>query len=346
MDGSAVSSHRRPRWRLVGVVALIVVVVLVAVACLGFSTYVYMQLGPVTAGCPATEGFADIQDPTAFTATTTVDGVRHDVDTTPYLMPPPQTVVFPARGDPNVAIAAWWEPAARPDSPTVIVVHGRNGCRRNSGNLLVAGMLHRHDMGVLLIDMRNHGDSTVTDGLYAAGTDEYRDVLGAFDWLRSQGVPAQRIGLFGFSGGAIATMIAMGEEPAVAAIWTDTSWPDVREVFDDGLRDGGFPTFFDAGAIAVGSALNGVDIAGRSPLSAIAGLAGRPIFLLQGANDQTLKPRYLDELTAAVRAAGGRVDPWLVAGAGHTQAHFLYPAEYERRLVDFFGPALAGAAGS
>jgi dipeptidyl aminopeptidase/acylaminoacyl peptidase len=345
MHRSSASRRRRPSRRRIGIVVLIVLVVIAITGYVGFSTYVYNQLGPVTAGCPATEGFADIQDPTAFSATTTVGGVKHDVDTTPYLMPVPQTVVFPARSDPKVAIVAWWEPAATPDAPAVVIVHGRNGCRRNSGNLLVAGMLHRHDMGVLLIDMRNHGDSTVTDGLYAAGADEYLDVLGAFDWLRSQGVPAPRIGLFGFSGGAIATMIAMGEEPAVAAIWTDTSWPDVREVFDDGLRDGGLPTFFGAGAVAVGSVLNGVDIAGRSPVAALARLDGRPIFLLQGANDPTLKPRYLDELAAAIRAAGGTVDPWLVPGAGHTQAHFLYPDEYERRLVGFFGPALGGTAG-
>jgi hypothetical protein len=43
-------------------------------------------------------------------------------------------------------------------------------------------------MGVLLIDMRNHGDPTVARGVDAAGTDEPRDVLGPLDRGDKQGV--------------------------------------------------------------------------------------------------------------------------------------------------------------
>lgn len=118
------------------------------------------------------------------------------------------------------------------------------------------------------------------------------------------------------------------------------------EVFRDGLSDKGLPTFFDVGAVAVGTFLNGHDIAALSPRAATAKLNGRPVFLAQGEKDKTLNPKYLGELAAAIRAAGGSVDTWQVPGAGHTQAHFLYTAEYERRLVDFFGPALGGIPGS
>ena len=62
--------------------------------------------------------------------------------------------------------------------------------------LLAAGMLHKAGMAVLLIDLRNHGDSTVVNGRYAAGTREYRDVLGGWDWLVAQGHPAARTGVF------------------------------------------------------------------------------------------------------------------------------------------------------
>jgi alpha/beta superfamily hydrolase len=269
--------------------------------------------------------------------------VKHDVDTAPYLMSAPQTVSFPARDDPAVTIAAWWEPAAGIDAPTVVVVHGSNGCRRNSGNLLVAGMLHKHGVAVLLIDMRNHGDSTVEDGRFSGGNDEYLDVLGAFDWLRARGVPATRIGLFGFSGGAISSMIAIGEEPAIAAIWSDSSYTTTGEVFRDGAAALGLPPIFDTGAVLVGRILTGDDISARSPLAAVARLNGRPIALTQGALDKKLSPLYLAKLADAVRAAGGTPIVWQVADAGHTQAHFLHPVEYEQRLAAFFGPALGGA---
>jgi dipeptidyl aminopeptidase/acylaminoacyl peptidase len=199
---------------------------------------------------------------------------------------------------------------------------------------------------VLLIDMRNHGDSTVQDGRFAAGNDEYLDVLGAFDWLRAQGVPARRIGLFGFSGGAIASMIAMGEEPAVAAIWADSSFTDVGEALRDGLREAGVPTFFDGGAILAARLLTGEDISARSPLAATAKLAGRAVALTQGGRDEYLNPAYLEKLAQAVRTAGGDPVVWPVPDAGHTQAHFLHPAEYERRLADFFLRAVGGVTGA
>ncbi|HLO35152.1 MAG TPA: hypothetical protein VK194_03685, partial [Candidatus Deferrimicrobium sp.] len=122
----------------------------------GASAFVYGQLTRVTAGCPG-----DAQDPTSFSIP--------DVDATPYRMPPAEDVRFPARLDAGVTIAASWEPVATLDAPTVILVHGLNGCRRNGPNLLAAGMLHRHGIAVLLIDVRNHGDSTVVDGRNAAG---------------------------------------------------------------------------------------------------------------------------------------------------------------------------------
>jgi dienelactone hydrolase len=340
--GSAAEATRGRVWRRLAIVAGFVASVL-ALAYAAIGLYGYTQLPrAVSAGCPATEGFVDIQEPTSFTAHTTKDGVRVDVDTTPYLMPAPTTVSFPARGEPGVTIAAWWEPVAAADAPTVVVAHGINGCRRNSGNLLVAGMLHRHGIAVLLIDMRNHGDSTVQDGRFWVGTHEYRDVLGAFDWLRGRGVPASRIGAFGFSGGAMASMIAIGEEPAIAAVWADSSNTDARAIYRDGAAGLGLPAFVGEAPLLATWILTGEDINARSPLAAIAKLNGRPIALSMGEKDDYLNPAYLAGLADAVRATGGSPVVWQAPGALHTQAHFLYPAEYEQRLMGFFGPALNG----
>lgn len=321
------SASRRRRWLIRAAAAL----ALVATASYSAaSVYVYDQLSRADATCPGTPP----NDPTSF--------VVDDIDTTPYLMPAPRTVTFPARGDPDVTIHAWWEPAATLDAPTIILVHGLSGCKRSGTNLLAAGMLHRHGMAVLLIDFRNHGDSTVQDGRFAGGNDEYRDVLGAFDWLRAQGVPAERVGLLGFSLGAATVMIAMGEDQDVGAVWADSSYADVRVAIRDELERNGYPTFLDVGGVLVGKLLTGDDIAARSPLEATAKLNGRPIFLTMGSDDERLDPRYLADLANGVRAAGGSVEPWQVQGAGHTEALTLVPDEYERRLVEFFESALGG----
>ena len=45
-------------------------------------------------------------------------------------------------------------------------------------------MLARSGFSVLMMDLRDAGDSDVEDGRVAWGTEEYLDVLGAWDWLK------------------------------------------------------------------------------------------------------------------------------------------------------------------
>jgi dipeptidyl aminopeptidase/acylaminoacyl peptidase len=334
-------------------VALIAAIAISLLAYGGVSAYAYAQLGPVSAGCPPdAHGFQDVQEPTSFTPKwDDEDGAIHVVAGLEDLqLPGDEVVSFPARGDPAVTIVGWWEPQARADAPAVVVMHGRNGCRRNSGNLLAAWMLHRNGFAVLVIDMRNHGDSTVEGGQFAAGSDEYRDALGAWDWLRSKGVPAERIGLFGFSAGAEAALIAAGEEPGVAAVWADSSFADVPTVVDYGTHQQALPAglhlprIFAPGVILIGRLYAGHDLVGLSPVKAMPRLADRKVFLTQGEEDTYIGFQSLGILAEALRAAGGTPDVWAVPGAGHTMAHFLYPAEYETRLADFFSRALGAPA--
>ncbi|HKB27677.1 MAG TPA: alpha/beta fold hydrolase [Candidatus Limnocylindrales bacterium] len=326
--GSAPKAQRRRRTLFVRLALILVAVS--AVAYLGVSAVVYDRLSSATAGCP---GGRD--DPTSFA----IQGV----DTQPYWLPAPTDVRFPARDEPRITIAAWWVPVpAGLDASTVILVHGHNGCRANAPNELAAGMLHDHGIAVLLIDLRNHGDSTVEDGRFAGGNKEYRDVLGAWDWLRAKGVPEARIGLLGFSLGAATTMIAMGQEPRIAAIWEDSSYADVGEALRDELTRNGYPTFLEAGGIFIGRVFVGDDLEAHSPLETTGLLYGRPIFITHGVRDQRLTVRYAFELAAGVAAHGQVADLWIVPDAGHTEALRLHPAEYERRLTAFFLAALGG----
>jgi dipeptidyl aminopeptidase/acylaminoacyl peptidase len=333
---------RRPRWRTF-VAASVITAVFAIVLYAAASVVVYNMLSTVSAGCPTTGSPADVGDPTSFTAHVSLGDQLLTVDTTPYRMPAPETVSFAARNDPGITIAGWWEPVDRLDAPAVIIVHGSNGCRRNGGNLLVAGMLHRNGIAVLLIDMRNHGDSTVQDGRFSLGNREHRDVLGAFDWLRARGVPAGRIGVMGFSLGSAAVMIAAAREPAIAAVWADSSYTEVHELVRDGLAMRHYPVFLDAGILLAARTLTGEDVATAGPVDLAATVGARPVCLTQGDRDDIVAPHNLDELAAAIRAGGGNVTPWHVRDAGHTQAHLLHPAEYERRLVGFFQAALGGA---
>ncbi len=262
------------------------------------------------------------------------------LDTRPWAMPAPQDVTLPSR-DPDISIAAWWLPAGAADAPAVIVVHGFTACRRDHAVLLPAGMLHRNGFSVLLIDLRDHGDSTIEDGRFAGGTNEYRDVLGAWDWLRSeQRIPADRIGLTGISLGAATVLLAAGQEPGVKAVWEDSSYADFGSVIRAELARNGYPTFLAVGGILAVRIISGADLVAFSPLDAVRRMAGRPLFITHGELDTRLSVQYARDLEAAALSGEGPVESWLVPGAGHTEALITHAGEYERRLVAFFERSL------
>ena len=259
-----------------------------------------------------------------------------------YLMPDHEEVSFTSR-DPRVTVSGWFVPSAEPDRPAVVVVHGHMACKRDTTVLVPAGMLHRGGFNVLLIDLRDHGDSTRADGRYAGGTDEYLDVLGAWDWLRlERGFDASQIGLAGISLGAATTLIATGEAPAVVATWADSSYADIRVAIRAELARNRYPQLLEGGGLFIARMLNGDDLTARSPLDAVRRLAGRPLGVVHGELDSRLSVEYSRELAAAAEATGSPVSAWFVEGAEHVQAMFSQPDEYERRIVDFFGSALGG----
>ena len=322
------------RVRVGAAVAALLAILVVASGVAG--GLIYNQLSAVRQHCGGSRAG---QTPATFTA--------DPVDTAPYEMPVYQDVSFPSR-DRQASIAAWYVPAAGTSAPrAVIVVHGLNGCRRAPEVLLAAGMLHRAGIAALLIDLRNQGDSSVTNGHYAGGTLEYQDLLGAWDWLRgAHGFAAAAIGAMGFSLGAGTVMDATGEEPRLAAAWEDSGFSDVGKAIGDELARNGYPPLLAIGGLPVANALAGHDLTMPNPIWAAGRLGSRPVAIVHGEADARMPVRHATDLAGAIASAGGRVEVWLVPGAGHTQTIFLRPAEYESRLDGFFTAALTGPVSS
>jgi dipeptidyl aminopeptidase/acylaminoacyl peptidase len=328
----------RRRALIIGVVSL---VILIAVVYLGVGAYVYNVISAVKPGCET-----HIEDmkytPSAFSAPESE--TRAQADVASYKMGAYEEVKFPSRED-KLTIDGWYVPAQGVDetaAPAVILVHGLNDCKHSPYILTPAGMLNRAGFNVLMIDLRDHGDSQVEDGRFAGGTEEYRDALGAWDYLvNEKHIPPQKIGLFGTSLGAATVLIAMGEEPRVAAAWEDSSYADIQVAIDAELGRYGVPTFFEPGGILMGKILAGDDIAVRSPLAAVSKLNGRPVFITHGDADKRLSVQYAYDLADAINANGGHVEPWIVHGSGHIEAMFDDTAEYEQKLVAFFKEAIS-----
>ena len=152
----------------------------------------------------------------------------------------------------------------------MILVHGLGGCKNCIDVLMPAGMLWRNGFNVLLIDLRDMGDSTFEDGRSTIGNEEHRDVLGAWDWLvKEKGFDPKRIGLFANSLGGANANYAFSEEPRIAALFLQSTFGNLQQIIAAELARNGYPTFLAPAALAMGSVVTGENLFARSPVEAV-----------------------------------------------------------------------------
>ena len=145
----------------------IALVVLLVVAYFGMGYGIYSQLGNVQGSCDTHQA----NRPDSIQA----NDAWPPIDLTRYTMSPYETVRFPSR-EAGIEIAGWWI-ERDPQAPAVLLVHGFGGCKNAIDVLVPAGMLWRNGFNVLLIDLRDIGESGTDDMRSAIGNDEYLDVL-------------------------------------------------------------------------------------------------------------------------------------------------------------------------
>jgi uncharacterized protein len=265
------------------------------------------------------------------------------LDIAPYVMPDFSEVEVSSRAPSIGPLSAWWVPGRAPDAPAVVVVHGGGACKKDHVALLHAGMLHRAGFGVLLFDQRDMGDSARQDGRWAAGTEEYLDVLGARDWVvATQGLPASKVGLMGNSGGAMAVVIAAGKDATVAATWEDSGIADLNQAIREEIAFQGLPDAVNLlvpGGLLIGRMV-GFDPLSISPLDMASAIGSRPFAVVHGEQDPKSLVHHATDLAEVVARSVPGYTPWLVPCAQHVEAAFCATAEYESRLVAFFTAAL------
>jgi dipeptidyl aminopeptidase/acylaminoacyl peptidase len=319
------------RWRRLILKATLISLLLLVVLYAGSGLALFAALADVRGSCG--QHAANRPDRILF------DDGWPPIDLSHYAMPDYERVRFPSR-QPGINIAGWWVPG-KPDAPAVILVHGIGGCKSAIDVLVPAGMLWRNGFSVLLIDVRNVGDSDSDNGWTSAGNKEYLDVLGAWDWLvQEKAYAPERIGLFGASLGGATALYALSEEPRVAALFLESTYAHLTEAFADNLRENGLPLFLANPAIVMGNLVNRGNLLKHDPLSAIRTADKRPVYIVHSQADQRISIREAEELAAAARAAGVNVTTWFPARSKHLQTPALYPEEFEQRLVGFFRESL------
>jgi pimeloyl-ACP methyl ester carboxylesterase len=235
----------------------------------------------------------------------------------------------------NLTLRGWFLPAEGSDR-VIIMVHGNESNRNaeGSGSLNIAGELVGHGFNVLMFDLHGCGESegnTVSGGYY-----EREDLEGAVDYVTQRGF--EKIGVLGFSLGAVSSLLAAAEDQDIDAVVADSAFADLNDIIEpEFAKRTHAPKFFLHPILFMVKIMYGVDFTAIRPVAVVAQIAPRPIFFIQGETDDMIP---VDQARRLLEASGNPDNIlWIVPG-GHTSAYHDYPDEFITRVTAFFDAAL------
>ena len=293
-----------------------------------------------------------------------------------FAVPGGQREDFNVHAPDGVLLRGWLVRAPHPNGSWVLLFHGvadnRVGVIGQSEFLLPAGY------DVVMMDARAHGASDGPIATYGwLERNDTRAIIDALvlneiarytnEQLRSEkwklakarhsdlrklfptagprpGTPLHIFAL-GESMGAGISLQSAAVDARIEGVVAEASFANLREASYDyaGLRRSPFlgKTLlrpFSWTLLAHGEKLTGFPIAEVSPEKAVAARAF-PVLLICDENDVALPCRHTQ---AIYKAAIGSKQFWMVPGAYHTAALGMHPAEFARRVLDFFANIAAG----
>lgn len=249
-----------------------------------------------------------------------------------------EAVTFRSRID-AVELKGWFIPAEESDR-AIIILHGgfMNRADPYAKALPLSVDLARNGFNVLAFDQRGSGESDGDE--YGFGYWEWRDALGALDYLKERGFEAAKIGFHGFSTGAVIGIMAAARDPQVRALVSDGAFADLRELLRYlFVRQTHLPKPLSFPLLRLLEALTGIDSSAVSPEREIGCIKPRRILFIHGQKDEMVPPDHPGRLHHA--ANNGENPMWLVPDAGHVQAYSTRPTEYLSKVVTFFSEELA-----
>jgi pimeloyl-ACP methyl ester carboxylesterase len=235
----------------------------------------------------------------------------------------------------DLTLYGWFLPSENNDR-VIIMVHGNGGNRNDpdSGALDIAGELVGHGYNVLMFDLHGCGESegnTVSGGYY-----EKDDLKGAVAYVQERGY--EKIGVLGFSLGAVSALLAAGEDTEIDAVVADSSFADLNDIMEpEFAKRTKAPKIFLRLILFMIKIMYGVDFAAIRPVEIVAKIAPRPILFIHGDADDMIPVDHARHLLEASQNPNNSI--WIVPG-GHTSAYCDYPVEFINRVTSFFDAAL------
>lgn len=247
----------------------------------------------------------------------------------PLFSEKPEEVSFTASDSLLLQGWFWHHPEARDG---IVLCHGWHMSRVETWQLGLK--LWKRGHNVLIFDFRACGQSA---GIRTTGgNEEVRDLLGALTYLQSRpDVDPHRVGALGLSMGAAVVLLAATQSQDMAAIVADSSFVTLDSVLERGLpflryAPGLLRRSF---LLPLAEAVLGLRASRVRPIEAVQALGHMPILFIHALEDRLVPSTDSEALYAA---AQGPKELWLVEGADHCMARFLYPEEYLERVDRFF----------
>ena len=229
----------------------------------------------------------------------------------------------------GVQFGVWY--LRQPGSQQVIVISA--GHKQHRQDLLGAAVaLWRKGFNVLLYAAR--GTAGADRATVTMGVREVNELQTTIAYAQKR-IKGARIGLLGYSMGAVTSVLAAAGEPAVEAMVLDSPFSDVRLLLEENVRR---HALLPGGAVVRPVALflrlrTGCRLFESSPISVVGALEPRPLFFIHGGADAVTSVQHSRRLYDAYR---GPREIWIVQGAQHVGAYFADRNLYIERVAGFF----------
>jgi fermentation-respiration switch protein FrsA (DUF1100 family) len=197
-----------------------------------------------------------------------------------------------------------------------------------------AEALWRRGFAVLMFDFRAVGQSE--GERCSAGYYESIDLCGAVDYALSRSDCRDlELGVFGFSMGGAAAIIAAADEPRIQAVATHGAYATLDRAIIQRCRRhfGPLAPLAEWATRAIGERWMPVPTAEVSPMNAVSQLTPRPLLILHGTRDRVVHPEDAHVLHAA---AGHPKTLNILPQSGHRRIHRSHREQTREQVVEFF----------
>ena len=245
---------------------------------------------------------------------------------------PYEIVSFTTRD--GLLLKGWLVKPAHPrvKTPAVVICHGVGANKSDFTEL--AASLSKRGYIVLLFDFRSHGESE--GSRTSLGYHEQKDIVAALDFLKARPeIDPGSIGIYGFSMGGSAAILAAVKTSAFRAVVVDSAFTSLRDQARDAIT--GFyhlPSFPFLPLSIMGYQLYfQTSVDNISPVGVIAKLAPTSVLIIAGEGDALIPTENGKRLYSAAKEPK---ELWIIPNADHGATMVAAGGAYEKRVGEFF----------